>query len=989
MFTNSKLTKSIRLAMAVGTVAAISSSNVYAQETEASVESVEKISVTGSRIQKANLVSASPVVEISAEDIAVSGVTRIEDLLNDMPQIFGGQNSGTANGATGTATVDLRNLGSNRTLTLVNGRRMPAGSPVAGGIGGDVNQIPAGLVERIEVLTGGASATYGSDAVAGVVNFIMKDDFEGVQFDYQHSFYQHDNDNAFMQGLAADSGFDFANGSVKDGHANDFSVLLGANTADGRGNVTMYASYRNIQAVSQSSRDYSACAVSGSPLGCVGSGTIAEGRITDFGLNGVADPLVNLGNTTSFDFKVQGDEFVPRDGTTYNYGPLNYFQRPDVRKTFGALGHYDINDNHTVYAEANFMDNRSVAQIAPSGAFFVTTTLDCANPLLSQQQFDVTCGANGLTTDDVLGNAYIGRRNVEGNPRQDDLRHTSFRGVVGARGFINDNWSYDIFANYGTTSFIQTYRNELSITRIGRAFDAVTDPDSGEAVCRSAIPDANGVVVDSACVPWNVFSSDSVTQEALGYVTLPLFARGDVETTQVSGYVAGDLTDLGFVVPGTSTGVNVVVGFERREETLDFEPDQGFESGDGAGQGGPTLGVSGGFTVEELFAEASIPLVQDVDFMQELNLELAYRYSDYSTDKSTNTYKYAADWKVNDDVRVRASFQRAVRAGNVRELFRAQSLGLFNMNNDPCAADDDGNIEFTREQCINTGLSGAAYDAGGAPSNPAGQYNQITGGNPDLEPEESDTVSYGIVYAPSDMPGFSLALDYFDIDVTGAIGGVSSEFIIRECGTTGNEEFCSLINRGGSGSLWLGQDSVTSTDINLGFFATAGVDFDAAYEFGIGDMGDIKLNLVGTFLTKWDQKNTPSSDVVDCLGKWDRSICGVDTAGPTPEMRYNLRTTWISPWDVTVTGTMRYVDGTDELNGGDNAVSLKSKTYFDLTGNWNAFENASFRLGVNNLFDVEPQVIGNAPAGSANGNVFPGPYDVLGRYVFMGVSVSY
>ncbi len=950
----SRLCQAVAMALLTVPVAG----TAYAQEDQVQEDNVEKIAVTGSRIQRTNLVSSSPVTEISAEDIAISGVTRIEDLLNDMPQIFAGQTANIANGATGTATVDLRSLGSTRTLTLLNGRRLPSGSPQAGGIGADINQIPAALVERVDILTGGASATYGSDAISGVVNFILKDDFEGMELDYQYSFNQHDNDNGRLQQLNTDAGFNAPTGSVTDGRSHDFSLLLGMNSADGKGNITMYATIRDIGEVLQGDRDYAHCAIRNVPNICAGSGTIAEGRVTDF---------------SSYDFIVSGTDFLPRNGETYNFGAVSFYQRPDERKTFGALGHYEIAEDHEVYAEVNFMDNRSVAGVAPSGAFFVTSTLNCNNPLLSDQQFDVLCAQRGFGRDDVV-TAFVGKRNVEGGNRQDDLRHTSFRGVFGAKGLINDDWSYDIFANYGSVTFNQLYKNDLSTTAITRALNVVADPDTGEPVCQSVLDGS-----DPNCVPYNIFTTGGVTPAALAYISLPLVSKGETVTKQIAGYVAGDLTSAGIVVPGTTTGVNLVAGLEHREERLEFDPDQAFQTGDGAGQGGPTAAVFGEYDISEFFVETSIPLLEGRSLAEELNLELAYRYSDYSTGQTTNTYKYAADWMLNQQVRFRGSFQHAVRAGNIRDLFRPQTLGLFNMNEDPCAG---ATPLYTFEQCARTGVTEAQY--GNIADNPAGQYNSITGGNPDLRPEQSDTVSFGIILSPEFLPGFDLALDYFDIEVSDAISNVPERFILDQCATTGAAEFCSLINRSPTrGTLWIGNDNIVATDINIGFFETAGIDFDASYKMALDDFGALNFKLTGTYLTKWDQKSTPDAPVVECLGYWDRSSCGA----PTPKLRQNLRVSWETPWDAQLTATWRYFGKADELN--DGPTTLSSQSYLDISSSWQVLDNVSMRFGINNALDKEPPIVPNSPSGIGNGNTFPGPYDAMGRYVFAGVNWSF
>jgi outer membrane receptor protein involved in Fe transport len=464
-----------------GSLPLVASQTVQAQEGEDSVE-IEEITVTGSRIPSRNLISASPVTTVSNEEIAFQGVTRVEDMLNRLPQVYASQGGNQANGATSTATVDLRGLGPQRTLVLLNGRRLPSGSP-AGGVGGlaaDLNQIPAALIDRVEVLTGGASATYGSDAVAGVVNFITKSDFEGFALDYQYSFYQTANDDSVVLDLSQDRGFAVPDTDVTDGYTSDISIMIGANTADGAGNVVLYAGYREIDAVISGQRDWANCALGGAAdaWSCGGSTTLPQGRFTDFGLV-----------TPSFDFIVQGDQFVDRQGELYNFQPPNFIQRPDERFTVGAIGHYRVNDAFEAYAEVSYMDDTSDAQIAPSGAFFVTSTLSCGNAFLSAQQFQRLCGDYGLTAADSQS-VYIGRRNVEGGFRTDLRTHVASRIVLGARGDINDTWSYDVHVNQSKVA--QTYLNDLSTERLIRALDAVVDTRAGSAtegqiVCASVV----------------------------------------------------------------------------------------------------------------------------------------------------------------------------------------------------------------------------------------------------------------------------------------------------------------------------------------------------------------------------------------------------------------------------------------------------------------------------------------------------------------------
>ena len=933
---------------------------------------IEEVVVTGSRIVRANLVSSSPVTQVDADEFLYQGTVRPEDLVRTLPQVWSDQNTGQSNGATGTATINLRNLGAERTLVLVNGSRLPAGSPIGGGTGADVNQIPGALVERVEVLTGGASATYGSDAVAGVVNFIMKDNFEGLKLDYQFSQYNHNNKSSRWQGIVQDAGYPVADGSVSDGDSSYISLLVGGNFADGRGNATAYATYRDIEPVLQSARDYSSCAFNDNADGCFGSSTIPQGRFTNFGSGGPA-----------VDYIVSGNEFVPRQGETFNYGPLNYYQRPDEQWTYGAFTHYAISDKVEAYMELMFMDDRSVAQIAPSGAFFVTETLSCGNPLMSEQQFETVCGAIGLTREDTRDPFWIGRRNVEGGNRQQDLRHTTFRGVFGARGDLNDSWRYDASLLYAEVSMENTYLNDLGTTKIKRALDAVRN-DDGDIVCRSVVDGS-----DPNCVPWNIFQEGGVTQEALDYIVLPLFARGTTDQLVASGYIAGDLSNYGIRLPTADTGVAVVLGAEYREENLDFKPDQGFQSGEGAGQGGATSPVSGGYDVFELFMEASIPLVEGKQFAEELTLDFAFRYSDYSYGVTTETFGIRSGWAINQDVKVRGSFQRAIRGANVRELFQPRGFNLFDMTGDPCGGPVTNGMTArgrTFEECARSGVTAEQF--GSIPNSPAGQYNFLQGGNPELVPEESDTWSFGVVLTPTVIDGLTLTIDYFNIEITEGIDALSSEFILNQC-LDGNLAQCELVNRGAPGDLWIGSNVNTSghivaTNDNLAIEKVVGYDMEADYGFELGDMGALSVTNVLSYITKWEVQELAGAPKVKCAGNWGGGSCGY----PTPDLRNKLRLVWTTPWNVTPTLMWRYTSKLKDLN---ENVDLKAISYIDLAALWDVTESIQMRVGVNNLFDKEPPIAGNGagPSINGNGNTFPGMYDALGRYWFIAGGVSF
>ncbi len=926
-------------------------------------DELEEVVVTGSRIpQNKNLISASPVTQVDAEEFLFTGITRVEDVLNDLPQVTGSNVANDSNGATGTASIDLRDLGIQRTLTLMNGRRLPFASPGAGGSGADINAIPSALIERVEVLTGGASAAYGSDAIAGVVNFIMKDDFEGVQLDLQSSIYNHKNENGAAQAAVNARGFDLPSGTVNDGRSDSFTIVLGANLDEGRGNVTAYANYRKTDAIRQANRDYSACALGGSTvtndLGCFGSSTLPDGRFTDFG---VLAP-------DSFDYIVEGDQFVPRDGKLYNFAPNNFFQRPDSRASFGAFANYDISDRVNVYGEFTFMDDDTGAQIAPSGAFFVTSSLNCDNPFLSAQQFQLLCGDFGLTPADSQ-TVFIGRRNVEGGNRISELRHTQYKAAVGVKGNIDDNWSFDIFGNFGRVNYNQSYQNDLSTRNITRALDAVADPVTGQPVCRSALSG-----IDPNCVPWNLFQTGGVTQDAIDYLVQPLFADGETELAQIVGYVAGDLTDNGIKIPMADDGVKIVAGFEYRKDSLSFRPDANYQSGDGAGQGGPTNPVSGSVSVDELFLEFDVPVTAG------LGLGFGYRYSDYDTGKTTDTYKVTADWQFNDSFKARASFQSASRTANIRELFRSTGVGLFNAGNDPCAneASNGGAPSASLADCARSGVTAAQY--GNIAASPAGQYNQLTGGNANLDPEESDTVSIGFVWTPEFVPGLDVTVDWFNIDVQGAVGGAGAQFLLNQCVNNGN--FCDRINRNPlTGTLWVTpSEFVENTDANIGFQEREGIDISANYQFEIGDWGAMQLGYIASYVLTNDRQPVPGSAVVDCNGVW-----GGPCFQPNPEYRHNMRLSWAVTDALTASAAWRYHGEVEEDEGAGGIDDFSAQSYLDLSGMWKMNDNLGLRFGINNVMDKEPPISGNG----ANGNVEVTEYDVLGRYLFLGATLEF
>jgi iron complex outermembrane receptor protein len=953
------------------------------------------IIVTGTRIPQPNLNSASPITVLNNQDVKLQGTARTEDIINSLPQSFAAQGSNISNGATGTATVNLRGLGSQRTLVLVNGRRLMPGdprSPVP-----DINFIPALAVDRIDVLTGGASSVYGADAVAGVVNFIMDTDFEGVRFDAQYSFFDHvNNDNpGGIRDANIARGFVVPNGHRADGGTVDASFLIGAGFDDGRGHVTAYATYRKQNQVLQRDRDYSFCAAAnvaaanptdGRVFNCGGSGTSANGTFQQF--NPVNFALIDV-------FQVGPNRTFISGSTPFNFAPYNFFQRPDERYTFGAFANYEINDSLKPYLEVMFMDDRSVAQIAPSGDFGNTATLNCDNPLLSVQQRTRICApgktfvdANGVTQAQVI----TLRRNVEGGGRRDDLQHTDYRIVTGMRGDLGGGFSYDASYQYGRVVFAQTYFNDFSITRLGRALDVINV--GGVPTCRSVV---NGI--DPNCVPYDIFGTGTVTQAALDYLQTPGFSRGNTQETVATASVTAELGEHGVQSPWADSGVAINVGAEYRKERLEFSTDQAFSTGDLAGQGGATIGVNGQFDVKELFTEVQIPLISDRPFFEQLEFRAGYRYSKYDVANnsfSTDTYKFEAEWAPVRDIRFRGSYNRAVRAPNIVELFSAQAVGLDG-STDPCAGVLDNNPATvsptaTAQQCVLAGVSAAQY--GFISDNPAEQYNGLLGGNPNLSPETADSWTVGVVLQPRFLPRFALTVDGFDIKVKNTIGTVGADVILNQCVTTGDPFFCSRIHRDQFGSLWLTPNGfVTDTNDNVGRLETRGIDINASYTQPLGGMGSLAFSFVGTYLDKLVVEPLLGVVRYDCAGLFGAS-CGT----PNPKWRHKLRLSYTHPTGVGLSAQWRHFSSVkndvlsddEDIAGtiGPGSQRIKSQNYLDLVLTARIGDHYSFRLGANNILDrIPPTLVTPAPFG--NGNTYPQVYDALGRYIFAGVTLDF
>ncbi|TWB38655.1 TonB-dependent receptor domain-containing protein [Nitrospirillum pindoramense] len=975
----SRIRQSLLTGAAIGVCALTMSTTAFA-----AADDLQEIVITGSRIKTDSSVGISPVTTVDNQEIKLQGATRIEDVLNNLPQVFASQGGTISNGSTGTATANLRGLGASRTLVLIDGHRMPAGSPLNSAA--DLNEIPAALVKRVDVLSGGASAVYGADAVSGVVNFIMDDNFEGAKAEVGYSFYQHNNDATKYQNAVKARNFALPDNDVTDGFTRTYSGVLGVNSTDGKGNITVYAEYLKTQPLLQGQRDYSACAISVSAKGaysCGGSGTTAPAQIID---------NINTNPNDSGDYVVSGNGLKDyTSASAFNYAPYNYYQRPDQRYSAGFFGHYDFNEHVQVYTQFMFHDDHTLAQIAPSGVFGQQFSIGCNSPLLSASQVQTLCTDNGLAATDSA-NVSILRRNVEGGGRMDDLRHTSYRELVGLKGDLWDGWSYDASAQRSTVILSETYKNDFSLARTAEALNVTTN-SSGQMVC------ANATAVAAGCAPYTIFNASTpISQAALNYLQTPGFKEGSTVQDVVNLSINGDLGRYGLQSPLANRGVAIAFGTEYRREELTLKVDQEFDTGDLAGQGGPTHGVAGAYDVREAFMEVKIPVIQDKPFIKEFNIEGGYRYSDYSTSGKTDTYKVGGDWAPTSDIRFRAGFNHAVRAPNVVELFTPSGVAL-GLSDDPCAG---ASPTYSAAQCARTGVSAAQY--GRITVNGAGQYNDLEGGNTALQPEAADTLTVGTVITPTFLPDLTFSADYYNINIDGTINGIGADLILNNCAKGINTSyFCPLVHRDPTtGSLWLGTNGyVVNTNQNTGRLEQSGIDFNANYrvdlaDVGLDKVGALNFNLSGTYLIDFVTQALPGSDGYDCAGLYGAN-CGV----PAPVWRHKVRATWDTPWDAQVSVAWRHLSSVDWERVSSNATlhgttipnlsHIDSYDYFDFSGSYQVSDWLTLSGGVNNVFDKDPPLATTQVSSSAyiNGNTYSQVYDALGRYFFFRASAKF
>jgi iron complex outermembrane recepter protein len=944
MYTNNKLSKAVRLAIAYGAASVAFSASVNAADADEAVEAVERIQVTGSKIKRIGELSPTPVTVISGDNLVDAGVVNVADLLHKMPNTLVGLSPETTNNtifASGLNNTDLRGLGSNRTLVLVNGRRFVSGSPTSSAV--DLNNIPTAMVERIEITTGGASAVYGSDAIAGVVNIITKKSFDGVSIDVSTT-------------RPTQSG----------GEEEYASFTFGSDL--GKASFVTNVSFAKQHQISYMDRDYLRNGPivvrnpdldsddPNSPLGILWghgeqvlasyakSGTFVSGgeRYT-FNDDGSVR-LMNLGEPLPPLVSGRRDYL---GGEGYSFAENSHLRTPLERMSFVTNMNYEINDNHNMSMELNLTRSEAYGESSPAFLFFGLTS---DNAFLPQEAADLIDDAGG-----IVGLGYLAAD--FGNRRYSQERSLA-RISLGFDGMITDNWSYDV---YGATGHVQAdteWYGEMFEQRFYDATDAINL--DGNIVCRDENARANG------CLPLNVFGRGIYSDEAYDWVSTDAIRRSSISQSVLGATVSGDLVELpaGFVAAAFSA--------EYRKEIASTLPDPAMRAG--LLFNNKSQPLKGSFDVKEISAEVSIPLLADVAFAKHVTLETAVRYMDYSTSGSDNAWKVGVNWEVNDDLRFRLNHAKSVRAPNIAELYNPPGQ-TFRSLTDLCALSQrDGlNPDYKANILANCAAQGVPVDF-----EPTDEWKSSTRpgfiiGNTDLSNEEAKDWTVGFIYTPSYVDGLSLTVDYWQFELTNVINSFSGNSVVKYCyqSSSLDNPFCPLLER----------DPVThdisnyfEKPVNSATRDVKGVDIEAAYTFDTA-FGDFDLRLISTYSKEYDLNPTGfAEDLIQYAGEIE-----------FPEWKHRM-TTRYSYDDFSAVLTMTHrsstVNSNDWTPNRNNYNDIPSYTTFDLTSRYNVTDDLQLRAGVLNMFDRNPPRI---PGAFSNGAAF----DVIGRRITAGFNYSF
>ncbi len=965
MFKNSKVAKSVRLAMLMCAGAATTTS-LQAFSAEESAEKVERIEVTGSRIKRVDMEGANPVQVITRADLVTSGITNMGDILQEIPSVAGaGTNTAINNGGSGAIRVSLRGLGSPRTLVLVNGRRM-----VASGTGAnssvDLSTIPTAIVKRVEVLKDGASAIYGSDAIGGVVNIITRDDFEGFEFN---------------------AGYDIGT-EERDGETKNLDFTIGFSNDKGHAVVNAY--YVQQGAQWSGDRDWSEFEHNmdweAGELVKAGSSAPPWGRYNgiDGEINGEACNSFTHGagsgpgqfDPTDFS-NPNGYDCWDWNKDTYNFAPANYHLTPQERYGFFASGSYEVNDYVRVFTELSFNRRTSKTKLAPLPlaplAFFGWPSNYSADNYYNQQFGPKDADGNSVDITDWR------RRMVETGGRDSMFRIETVRTMIGIDGEFDNGWGYELSYTFGANDSATQGAGGVNFEKVDLAVGPSFMDADGNVVCGTV----EAPIAD--CVSLNTFgtpgTASEISSEMMDYISFESHDFGSNEQQIISASIFGDAFEL----PAGTVGV--AFGLEHREEKGADYPDA--LTALGITSGASRTQTEGSYEVDEAFMEASVPLLSGVAFAQSLDLDLAIRYSDYSTFGDTTNHKVGIKWVPFDGLLLRGTSSTAFRAPSTSDLFAGAADNSPQVA-DPCATNP---TSF----CIADGVPAAGFTPIG------GQLSSTLGGNINVQPEEADIFTAGLVYSPDFVEGLSLTLDYWNIEITNAITTVGEQLILDKCASEGT--FCDQITRFGPESTLYGNSKdIDNRTTNVGGVDSSGYDFNIRYttELEIGSFG---VNIDSTFYDSYEITQADGSIVVN--DGWFRRNSG---DGNFPEWKTNVdfRLTtdnWSATWAIRYIGSVDenfanidaedqpnvfsgfstdavYVNG--ELDSYDVIREIDAQIIHDVRFSY-FMDNITTTIGLNNVTDEEPPYA----ATGFNDNTDPRTYNTTGRHVYLQVGLSF
>lgn len=925
---------------------------VYAAELDESrhtpSDTIEQIIVTGSRIPRRDFFSTSPIVTLDRTELELSGVSEIKTLLNDLPQVDPTADAGTSNSFGGESFVNLRGLGSNRTLVLLNGRRYPS----QGSNGSvDLNAVPPVLIDRIEVITGGASAVYGSDAMAGAVNIILRQDFSGFESNLQ---------------------FDITDR----GDAEKYSIdmIYGTPFANGHGNVVMFADYFRRTEVFQDARSFSQTNIVSND---------ATGELVDFdSFASAGSSIAGIGPFYTFDPDGTPRLFVEPDDR-FSLAPFKPLLAPMERYSANAYGRYELDGGRVARFEFNYARSLPIQKVADE--FFRFVDINADRPDLTAE-FRQLLASEADPDGDGIGTVFLGRTfSPDRGPARVEYRSDFWRGLIGLDGDLGSGWHWNADVSYASNDRDSVAPNDISASRIQQGL--LVDPSTGD--CTD--PSRN-------CVPVNPFGAGNLSGAATDFITLPGTAFSETSNeTFLTANISGSPMRL------RAGDLDLALGAEYRR--FHFEnsfPNDNLQSGDSLLF---TIGVNpteGTISVGEVFAEARVPLFNNIRWADYLGLDVGVRASDYNIlDEIVWTWKAGLEWHVTDGLRVRAMRQRAIRAPGMADLFQRVNITFTDFELGPafdeCSASRDpvgnGLADLCIAQGIPTGQLGV-FEAGFFPV----VVSQSS--NPDAKPEEADTVSAGFVWQPQGAAGLSASIDYFKIEIDDALATADQMDLVRLCflSRDPNDPACQTFTRAASGDI----DTATITVINSAVATSEGVDFalnlsrDISGPAFSGGSATTSLSLLATHYLEVGSQGSVFLSFLDCAGKFG-AFCGLARhQGAVPDWRTTMRITYeTGPLAASLRwshiGALTNAETESRrMNGQPPPVlavpRIPSVNYFDLTFVWDFSNSLSFKLGAENLFDEDPPLLGSA---ARDANTDPTTYDILGRRYFLRASLSY